>query len=266
MVSAYSGPGTGARMVRGAVSSLNQVAPPFGDTMFWAVLVARVVLGLPFLVFGLNYFLHFMPMPPSPPADSPAGQFGSLLYASGYMNAVKVFEITGGALVLSGRLVPLGLMLLTPVAVNILFYEIFLVGKAGLGVALVVLCLLLIWSYRSHFAAAVRRAAADRVIWSRMPLPLAFAILATSPVPAAVPLSARAPGCAPRTTAPARVRHRRREAAARHLPARRRGPQEGRCVLPVDPRRRTRHRPDRTTSRNRARFCDERACSSPARC
>jgi uncharacterized membrane protein YphA (DoxX/SURF4 family) len=120
--------------------------------MFWAVLVARVVLGLPFFVFGLNYFLHFMPMPPSPPSDSPAGQFGGLLYTSGYMNAVKVFEITGGALVLSGRLVPLGLTLLTPVAVNILFYEIFLLGKAGPGVGQVVLCILLIWSYRSHFA------------------------------------------------------------------------------------------------------------------
>jgi hypothetical protein len=68
------------------------------------------------------------------------------------MNAVKVFEITGGALVLSGRLVPLGLTLLAPVAINILFYEVFLLGKAGPGVALVALCALLIWAYRSHFA------------------------------------------------------------------------------------------------------------------
>ena len=120
--------------------------------MFWAVLLARVVLGFPFFVFGLNYFLHFMPMPPSPPSDTPAAQFGGLLASSGYMNAVKVFEITG-ALVLSGRLVPLGLTLLTPVAVNILFFEIFLVGKPGIGVALVVLCMLLVWAYRSHFAA-----------------------------------------------------------------------------------------------------------------
>jgi putative oxidoreductase len=121
--------------------------------MFWAVLLARVVLGFPFFVFGLNYFLHFMPMPPSPATDSPAAQFSGLLVSSGYMNAVKVFEITGGALLLSGRLVPLGLTLLTPVAVNILFFEIFLLGKAGPGVALVVLCMLLIWAYRSHFAA-----------------------------------------------------------------------------------------------------------------
>ena len=121
--------------------------------MFWAVMMARMVLGLPFLLFGLNYFLHFMPMPPGPPPESPATQFGGLLVTSGYMNVIKVIEITGGALVLSGRLVPLGLTLLTPVAVNILLYEIFLLGKVGPGLALTVLCALLIWAYRSHFAA-----------------------------------------------------------------------------------------------------------------
>lgn len=120
--------------------------------MFWAVLMARVLLGLPFLVFSLNFFLHFMPNPPPPPAGSPAAEFSGLLFASGYFHAVKVVELVGGLLVLSGRLVPLGLVLLTPVAVNILFYEIFLVGQAGPGVPLVILCCALIWAYRSHFA------------------------------------------------------------------------------------------------------------------
>jgi hypothetical protein len=120
--------------------------------MFWAVLMARVLLGLPFLVFSLNYFLHFMPNPPPPPAGSPAAEFAGVLFASGYLTAVKVFELSGSLLVLSGRLVPLGLVLLTPVAVNILFYEIFLVGQAGPGLPLVLLCVVLIWAYRSHFA------------------------------------------------------------------------------------------------------------------
>jgi hypothetical protein len=119
--------------------------------MFWAVLMARLALGLPFLVFSLNYFLKLFAMP-QPEVPEPATQFGKLLFESGYMNAVKVLELVGGALVVSGRLVPLGLVLLTPVAVNILLFEIFLVGKAGPGLALVVLCAALIWSYRSHFA------------------------------------------------------------------------------------------------------------------
>jgi hypothetical protein len=119
--------------------------------MFWAVLMARLVLGGMFFVLSLNYYLHLfaMPTPEMPPR---AMEFGKVLGESGYMDAVKVFELVGGLLVLSGRLVPLGLVLLTPVAVNILFFEIFLTGQAGPGVALVVLCFALVWAYRSHFA------------------------------------------------------------------------------------------------------------------
>ena len=119
--------------------------------MFWAVLVARVLLGLPFFVFGLNHFLNFMPMP-APDFPENAMKFITALSASGYMNVVKVLEVTGGALVLSGRLVPLGLVILTPVAVNIALFDVILVGKPGLGLVLVALCFFLVWAYRLHFA------------------------------------------------------------------------------------------------------------------
>jgi putative oxidoreductase len=120
--------------------------------MFWAVAMARVVLALPFLVFGLNHFLHFMPTP-SQTLPEPATQFAGAMAASGYLDFVKVLEVVGGALVLSGRLVPLGLTILTPIAANILLFEVFLVGSIGPGVPLTVLCVALIWAYRSHFAA-----------------------------------------------------------------------------------------------------------------
>jgi putative oxidoreductase len=120
--------------------------------MFWAVAMARVVLALPFLVFGLNHFLHFMPTP-SQTLPEPATQFAGALAASGYLDFVKVLEVVGGALVLSGRLVPLGLTILTPIDANILLFEVFLVGSIGPGVPLTVLCVALIWAYRSHFAA-----------------------------------------------------------------------------------------------------------------
>ena len=119
--------------------------------MFWAVLVARVLVGLPFLVFGLDFFIKVLPMP-APQFPESATKFIGVLGASGYLTAVKVLEVTGGALVLSGRLVPLGLVMLTPVAVNIALFEIFLVGQPGLGVALTGLCIFLVWAYRSHFA------------------------------------------------------------------------------------------------------------------
>jgi hypothetical protein len=119
--------------------------------MSWAVLVARVLLGLPFLVFGLQHFLHFLPMQ-TPELPENAMKFITVLMASGYLNVVKVLEIVGGALVLSGRLVPLGLVLLAPVAVNIALFDLLLVGKPQLGVVLAGLCFFLVWAYRSHFA------------------------------------------------------------------------------------------------------------------
>ena len=119
--------------------------------MFWAVLVARVLVGLPFLVFGLQHFLHFLPMP-TPDFPENAMKFITALGASGYMNVVKVLEIVGGALVLSGRLVPLGLVIVTPVAVNIALFDILMVGQPAFGVFLTALCFFIVWAYRSHFA------------------------------------------------------------------------------------------------------------------
>lgn len=120
--------------------------------MYWAVVVARVLLGLPFLVFGLNHFLNFMPMSPPPDLPENAVKFTTALYASGYLDVVKVLEVVGGVILLSGRFVPLGVTILTPVAVNILLTEVVLMGKPGLGVVLVGLCIFLVWAYRSHFA------------------------------------------------------------------------------------------------------------------
>ena len=119
--------------------------------MKWAVLAARVLVGLPFLVFGLDYFLKVLPMPTPSFPDRAMGYIGAL-GSSGYMDVVKVLEIAGGVLLLSGRLVPFGLVLLTPVAVNIALFDVLLVGKPALGVLLTALCFFLVWAYRSHFA------------------------------------------------------------------------------------------------------------------
>ena len=119
--------------------------------MFWLVLVVRVLVGLPFFVFGLDYFLNVIPKP-TPALPEPAAQFAGVLAATSYLTVVKVLEVVGGALVLSGRLVPLGLVILTPVAVNIALWDLLLVGSPALGVVLTVLCAFLIWAYRSHFA------------------------------------------------------------------------------------------------------------------
>ena len=120
--------------------------------MKYAILALRVLLGLTFVVFGLNHFLKFIPMenPSLPPA---AANFASALGSSGYLNAVKVFEISGGVLLVTGILVPLGLVLLTPVLVNIVCFDVFLMQKPGLGMFLLAVAIYLIWAYRPYFQA-----------------------------------------------------------------------------------------------------------------
>jgi len=88
-----------------------------------AVLVARILLGLMFLVFGLNGFLNFlhMPMPPGP-----AGQYMGVLFLSHYLHVVFLLEVIGGVLLLSGQFIPLGLVLLGPVLFNVLLFHAFL--------------------------------------------------------------------------------------------------------------------------------------------
>src|SRR5271170_1891197 len=88
-----------------------------------AVLVARILLGLMFLVFGFNGFLDFlhMPMPPGP-----AGQYMGLLFLSHYLHVVFLLEVIGGVLLLSGQFIPLALILLGPVVFNILLFHTFL--------------------------------------------------------------------------------------------------------------------------------------------
>jgi uncharacterized membrane protein YphA (DoxX/SURF4 family) len=114
------------------------------------VVAARTLLGLVFAVFGLNFFLHFIPQPPMPPA---AGAFAGAMFATGYIFILlKVVEVASGLLLLVGRFVPLALALLAPIVVNIVFFHAFL-APAGIVVPLVVLALevYLAWAYRGVY-------------------------------------------------------------------------------------------------------------------
>jgi putative oxidoreductase len=115
-----------------------------------ATIIARVILGLIFVVFGSNIFLHFIPMPPPPPTL--VGDFTKALFLSHYLHVVAVFQIVGGLLLLIGRFVPLGLVLLAPVIVNIDLVHL-LMEPSGLPMAALVTLLLifLVWRYRDAF-------------------------------------------------------------------------------------------------------------------
>ena len=118
--------------------------------------IAAGLLGLLFLVFGSNFFLNFIPMPPGgPPAGSPPALFMGALYPTGYLAFVKVLEMLGGLLVIIPRTRNAGLLILGPIIVNILAYQIFLTKSAGLFdppvVIVTVLAAFVLWTERKAF-------------------------------------------------------------------------------------------------------------------
>jgi uncharacterized membrane protein YphA (DoxX/SURF4 family) len=115
-----------------------------------ATLAVRSLLGLAFVTFGLNYFLHFMPLPLM---SGPPAEFMGALFTTGYMfPMIKSIEVLGGLLLLTGRFVPLGLLLLAPIVVNIAAFHVFLTpGEIGMSAVLVAMLAFLGFAYRGSF-------------------------------------------------------------------------------------------------------------------
>jgi uncharacterized membrane protein YphA (DoxX/SURF4 family) len=115
-------------------------------------LVARILLGLPLVVFGLNCFLNFIP-PPASGLPEEAEAFAGALVRSGYMMPlIGLTQLIVGVFLLVNRFVPLALVLFAPFIVNSLAFHVFL-EPSGLAPALVFLALhlTLAWYYRTAY-------------------------------------------------------------------------------------------------------------------
>lgn len=118
-------------------------------------IIARLLLGLGFAIFGANAFLGFLKMPPPPP--NLAGDFLKVFFASGYVYFIGGFQVVAGLLLLIGRFVPLALTILAGIVINILIFHT-LMAPEGFGPAVVVtvLELFLLWRYRAAFVPLLR--------------------------------------------------------------------------------------------------------------
>jgi hypothetical protein len=111
-------------------------------------IVATYLLALPFVIFGLNYFLNFIPMPP---IEGPSAVFMGVLVSTGFFAVLKVIEISLSLMLIFNFRRALALVLIAPIVLNILMFEILIAGKPGIGVLLFALNLfLLITNYSKY--------------------------------------------------------------------------------------------------------------------
>ncbi|HSE25641.1 MAG TPA: hypothetical protein VLB68_28510 [Pyrinomonadaceae bacterium] len=119
--------------------------------MKFVSMAARLLLGLIFVVFGLNIFLNFFNAGPLP--GGLAGQYIIALAQSHILQVVGALQLVGGVLLLINRYVPLALVLLGPIVVNILLYHLLL-NLTGLSLAIVVTVLwfIVFFAYKRFFS------------------------------------------------------------------------------------------------------------------
>jgi putative oxidoreductase len=120
------------------------------NAMKIVALIARVLLGLMFFVFGLNGFLLFIPAPPIP---GPAGAFNGAMMATHYTWFVSGVQVIAGILLLTNQYVPFAIVLLAAVLSNILMFHLLMLPM-GLPLALftAVLWFIVALPLRAHFA------------------------------------------------------------------------------------------------------------------
>jgi len=128
-----------------------------------AATISRYLLGLVFLIFGLNGFLHFIPQPPMP--DGLASQYMNVMVASQYFVLVFLIQVVCAALFLSNQFIPLALTLIAPVIVNILLFH-GLILPSGLPIAFIVTALWFVLFYwnRAVFAGILQNRRRGSVI------------------------------------------------------------------------------------------------------
>jgi hypothetical protein len=111
---------------------------------------ARLIMGLIFLIFGMNKIVTFWHMP-MPTGD--AGALMVLMFTHHWLVFYGFIEAASGLMLLLGRYVPLALTLLAGVGINILLFHITLEpGAIPLPLFLAVLELVLVYAYRDSFA------------------------------------------------------------------------------------------------------------------
>ena len=116
-----------------------------------STIISRILLGFIYLVFGLDYYLHFIPYQPN--HTGAAAAFKDGLMAAGYLYPMmKSIQIIGGISLLINRYAPFSAVVLFPISINVFLFHTILVPSGWfMGVLLIVPNLFLGYAYRKYY-------------------------------------------------------------------------------------------------------------------
>ena len=111
------------------------------------------LLALIYLVFGSNYFFHFITMPPM---VGNAGTFAGVLFTTKFLLVVKTLEVSLALLMLVPATRALALLLIAPITVNILLFELLIAQQPGIGILMVILNGIAIYQLKNKYLSIVK--------------------------------------------------------------------------------------------------------------
>ncbi len=110
--------------------------------------IISALFSLPFLIFGANYFFGFIPMPPS---SGNTAVFMGVLFTTKYLLVVKILEILLATMIIINFKRALALILITPIVVNIVLFELLVAQQPGIGIILFAINLFLLYRHKGNY-------------------------------------------------------------------------------------------------------------------
>ncbi len=113
-------------------------------------LILTYLFGAVFFIFGSNYFINFIP---TPPLEGDVKTFTELLYNTKYLLVIKIIEVVAGAMLLANFKRPLAWLLILPIVVNIVLFEVLISHMPGMGIALLLINFFMLYQNREKYQA-----------------------------------------------------------------------------------------------------------------
>jgi len=123
--------------------------------MKYLSLMANLLVGLTYTIFGLNGFFHFIQLPEM---NADAGAFVGVLMSTGFFSVIKVMQIVIGLCILIGYQRPLMHVLIAPITLSIVLFELLISKQPGVGLLLAMLSSYMFFVYRERYFPIVAKA------------------------------------------------------------------------------------------------------------